>query len=153
MPRITSVSLPINVLRGIVPTATTWDTDPTSLANCTDGDHTTVTGTGSKVMGAAGYVGYLNFDLGSIKTFIFGGKVGLWSTAGSVSMYVTVSDDDITYSNNTAVVMIVTTTTELAGFILSKIFTGQYIRLSFYAGSAATANAKIYEVMAYEVGI
>jgi len=85
-----------NVLRGVLGVASGWGTAPTNLANCTDGDFTTSTGTGSKVLGAAGVVGELVFDLQSSKTLLVGIKAGIWASVGSIQILVYSSEDNIT---------------------------------------------------------
>lgn len=145
--------IPKNILRGKVPVASTWDTDPTNLENCTDGDIATVTGTGNKVMGAGGTYGVLVFDLGAVKTVLVSGLVGLWSTAGSASIFITSSLDNITYTTFSNSIVSLTSATELKAGLLSKIVTSRYVKVTFYASAASTAYAKIYELYAHEFGL
>lgn len=151
--------LPINILRGIVPVASVWGTDPTNLQNCTDGDMSTVTGIGSKVMGGAGQYGQLVFDLGIIKTVLLAGRIGLYSTAATTTCNIQSSDDNITYTGlgtqgDTYFTAGVTSGTEkIMDATYGLILTGRYAKLAFYVNGAATANAKIYSVMAYELGL
>lgn len=141
-----------NVLRGITPVASMWDTDPTLLTNCTDGNLSTVTGTGSKIMAAAGNFGYLVFDLGTIKTVLIGGRFGLWSTTGTVTIFVDVSDDNITYINAYSSITGATSVAESKKDTdNSALVNGRYIRLRWYVNAAATAYANIYEVAAWEL--
>lgn len=145
---------PKNILRGVVPTASGWGTAPTNLANCTDGDLSTVTGTGSKVMGGAGDYGYVVFDLGSVKTVLVGFRVGLWSTSNTASVYVDGSPDNVTFYSTTNVNVSNASAVELISDATNcAILTCRYIRLRFNINGAATANAKIYEAMAYELSV
>lgn len=62
-----------NTIKGVAPVASFWDVDPTNLANATDGDVNTVTGTGTSVnKGAFNDYGVLSFDLGSTVRLGFG---------------------------------------------------------------------------------
>jgi len=89
---------PRNILRGIVPTSDTFDDpQPTSLGNATDGNFSTETGAGTKVLGGAGTVGQYTFDLGSIKTVIVGARVSVSQNASATIRVLADSSDD----NNT----------------------------------------------------
>jgi len=84
-----------NVLRGIVPTYTGFDTTvPTDLANATDGDPTTSTGEGKKTLGGAGEVGVFVFTLPRPMNIIVGGRVTLHSSAGTLTVYISADSDD-----------------------------------------------------------
>ena len=144
---------PVNILRGIVPVASIWDTDPTDLENCTDGNVNTVTGTGSNVMAAAGTYGNIIFDLGSVKTVLVGIRAGIWSTASNTLVYIAASDDNITYRENTTSIINKATVVELVSDSHSAILTGRYVRTRFYLTGIGTAYAKIYEVAAWELTI
>ncbi len=132
---------------------------PTNLVNATDGSFSTVTGTGTINAGAAMFYGHLIFDLGAVKTFIIGGRVGIWSSANIVYAVIQVSDDNNDYhhdasSPSTTYSAAGTTTTERVMHLTTRAYNGRYIKISFYvSGAAATVNAKIYEVMAYELGV
>ena len=142
-----------NVLRGILGVASGWDTDPTNLANMTDGDLATVTGTGSKVVWVAEDYGRIVFDLGSIKTVLVGGRVGIWSTAGGITAYVESSDDNVNWKRTYVAVFWAYSSGEYVIYTQGHLATGRYIQIRFYVDAAATAYAKIYEVMAWELTI
>jgi hypothetical protein len=152
-----------NVFRGITPTVSGWDTAPTTLGNITDGDLSTVTGTGSKNMGAAGDYGYVVFDLTTTKTVMVGGRVGVWNdgTQRVTKVFAESSDDNVTYRGPTGknsgtggLGYNQDQTTELIFDGAATILTGRYIRLRFWvSGAANTANAKIYEVYGYEMSL
>lgn len=57
---------PINRLAGIIATFATFDTDPTTPANMTDGNFATETGEGIKALAGAGTIGDIYFDLGAV---------------------------------------------------------------------------------------
>ena len=158
MPQISPGNILNNVLKGKLGVASVWDTNPTNLINMTDGNVTTVTGTGTKVIIAAGDIGIVTFDLGSIKTVMVGARVGLWRSAGTIYIGVEVSDDNI----NWIVYMIVTvgsysqaasTAAESVRQLLTTIVTGRYVRMRAYLNGAGTGNVKFYEVMAWELTI
>lgn len=158
MPQISPGNILNNVLKGKLGIASVWDTDPTDLVNMTDGNITTVTGTGTKAILAAGDIGIVTFDLGSIKTVLVGARVGLWRSAGTIYIGVEVSDDNI----NWIAYMVGTVglysqasgaAAEALRQLLTTIVTGRYIRLRVYLNAAGTGNVKIYEVMAWELTI
>ena len=144
-------SSPDNALRGILGVASGWGTDPTNLANATDGDIDTVTGTGNKIMAGAGTCGYIKFDLGSVKTALVGGKIAIWSTAGTIYMYIDQSVDDITWYLSGQPVLGRVVADENIAPPPPVLVTMRYFRLRFYVNAASTIYAKIYEVMAWEL--
>lgn len=144
---------PVNILRGIVPTASIWDTAPTNLANATDGDFATVTGTGSKAMSGAGTFGYITVDIGSVKTVLIGARIGIWSTAGNIYVNIDSSDDGVTYRAYPNSIALRSSTSELIIDIISSIVNGRYIRFQFYTNAVCTANAKLYEIMGWEMRV
>jgi len=146
-------SSPDNALRGILGVASGWGTDPTNLANATDGDIDTVTGTGEKVMGGSGNYGIITFDLGSVKTVMVGGRFGLWGTAGTQYIFPETSDDNITWHSAWYEMIRRAAVAEQISESYFMFMAGRYIRLRFYTNIASTAYAKIYEVMAWELTI
>lgn len=139
-----------NAARGITPTATTFDENPSNLANATDGSPTTVTGVGSKTLGGSGTVGFVYVDLGSAKTVLFGAKVGMYSSAGKMSVFMSTSTNGSDYY--VSVGDGVTSTTEKLYYPAASIVNARYLQLQFYVNAAATASVKIYEIKAYELG-
>jgi len=146
-------SSPDNILKGLLGVAADWGTDPTDLENATDGDLAIVTGTGVTIKGAGGTYGTLTFDLGSIKTVLLSGRFGLWSTASTTRILAESSDDNITYRSDWTNLCDITTTAEKVIDSKATILTGRYARIKFHVNAAATANAKIYEVMAWKLTI
>lgn len=143
----------MNILRGILPVASGWTTAPTDLANVTDGDIATVTGTGSKNIAAGAVVGYLTFDLGSVKTCIVGARCGVWSATGNSQLFIDSSDDDLTYRQNGNTVIYRASVAEAVVDAIATVVTGRYIRLRFVGSTATTYNVKIYEAYAHEVAL
>lgn len=140
-----------NIARGILPTVSTWDTNPTNLANATDGNPTTATGAGSKVLGGAGTVGYITLDLGRLTNIIFGAKIGQSTTASTVSCYSEWSTDNSTWMiGNTPAST--GSGTEYIDNTLPMVCYAQYIRFRFRCNSASTVSCKIYEIFAYDLG-
>lgn len=151
-------SKPRNILRGITPTASTFDNNPTNLSNSTNGDYSDGTGTGNKVLGGAGVIGEIIFDLGTTKTVLLGGKIAMWSTANSTYAYAAASEDRTNYKSSSAQLGSNTATYESIGAatmdLTSTILTGSKIKLYFrLVGGAGTGNIKLYEITAYEVGV
>lgn len=145
---------PRNVLRGVVPTQDTFTTIPTNLERCTDGDYTTATGAGSKVMDGSGTFGNLIFDMGSIKTVLVGARVGMWADKGTTTLYISGSDDNITYRVISNSSQSHTATSEsIRDGSFPTIFNCRYIRLTFSTSTASTPQMKIYQVTAHELGV
>lgn len=148
-----SRSKPRNVLRGILGIAdATWGVAPTNLANVTDGNKDTVSGTGTKTLSGSGNIGYITFDLGSIKTVLIGGKIGVWSTANGITAYLQVSDDGNTYRTTTIIISGSTSTSEIIVDCVPAIISTRYIKLRFYGSGAMDANIKLYEFRGWDLG-
>lgn len=145
----------INIFRGITPIAALFTTNPTTLSNTTDGDFSTVTGTGTKVMAAGGSWGTLTYDLGSVKTVLMGARVGLWTSASSCYIFFESSNDNITWTATGIEDSVIQTlaAAEQISDSLSQILTGRYLRLRFHTYAAATCNCKIYEVYGWPLVI
>jgi len=145
---------PLSPAAPIVPTADTFDTNPTNLERTTDGNFDTATGDGSKVLGGAGTVGQLIYDLGSVKTVTVGGKVGL-SQNGSATVRVLVdsSQNGLDYINSTSILFSTTLTSNRIEELLAQTVTGRYIRIRIYSTAACTAVAKFYQIFAHAQGV
>lgn len=155
MPKFHDLYPIVNRAKGKLPVATVWDTDPTALANATDGDFDTVTGTGSKVVVGAAELGRITIDLGAVYNVHLRGKFGMWSTAGNVSFVIFYSDDDVTYRYTTWLVPS-TAIAQVAEYILFnqiEFARARYIRVTFLSNVAMTGYVKIYEVQAIDLGI
>lgn len=136
--------------RGVVPTAVdSWGSAPNNLANCTDGDATTVTGTGSKT--ASGTIGSLLFDLGSAKEVIVTAKVGMWTDTGNITPYMGYSDN-----GSTLVTMVIgqstSATTEQIRYIGPMYINARYFYIRGYTSTSATGQMKFYDVKAHQLG-
>ena len=153
MPLLMPGNILNNILKGKLGVASVWGTDPANLENMTDGDIDTVTGTGEKVMGAAGFYGYIAFDLGSIKTVLLGARVGMWCTTGSVYVYAQSSNNNINWKSAGVTLAAITSVGEYIADIQGHVLNGRYIRLAFSVSTASTAYAKIYEVMGWELKV
>lgn len=157
---LSSRASPVNLLAGLTPVASGWDTAPTNLAACTDGDPTTATGTGSTVKAAIDNYGYLTFDLGAVKTFLINAKIAMWSTANSCAVYSYYKEASADLYKTGPTNLTLTTTIEpLANNALTtnlnypQVLTARYFQLGFKTGAAASAtyNAKIYNIGAHEL--
>lgn len=142
---------PINILRGVVPTFTGFDTtNPTNLANATDGDPITATGEGKKTVGAAAEIGKFVFDLGSEKNVIVGMKISVHSSASNIFVYIN-SDTDTDKGSSqlsvaTVAAKIVTASTRI-------LLNTRYIYIIGVSGAACDGFLGLYEVVAYEMGV
>lgn len=150
MPDYTA-SKPVNILRGIVPTASGWDTAPTDLANCTDGNFSTVTGTGVTTLVAGGAVGIVGIDTGRISVYLIHYFMGVWRTAGSVYFYVEASNDGVNWVLQSLRSDDVTNATEALRNV-NRVVYGRYIRIRITNTDASTTNARFYQILGWELG-
>jgi len=135
-----------NIARGIVPTATGWDTPPSNLENATDGDPTTATGVGSTTLGGGGYIGTIEIDLQTYKNILVSVLCSAWSDGGPRIDLHLVADSyywgDIGYSYASSENRM----TCNVGWVYANKINLQYI-----GGAADTYYIKIYEIVALEV--
>lgn len=144
---------PSNKLQGLLGVAdATWGVAPNGLANVTDGNRDTYSGTGTKTVSGAGNLGYITFDLGSVKTILVGGKFGIWSTANGITCFLQVSNTDSNYRTTATLINGSTNTSEAVIEATPAIVTTRYLKLRFYASGAMDANVKLYELGAWDLG-
>jgi hypothetical protein len=147
-----------NRIAGKTPVASVWDTNPTNLANSTDGDWTTSTGTGTKSMTAAGVFGQLVWDMGATYNVQVRGLVGIGhSTGGSVTIFVDFSTDNLNwtkaaqYYGQCLIEWINTTIAYNLGPVFGR---GRYVRLRWNCADAGTYTGSGYvtELQAIDLG-
>lgn len=136
-----------NHLSGVLGVAASFTTAPTNLVKCTNGIWSDSTGTGSKNVN--GLVGTITFDLGSSKTVIVGGKLGLWTSAATVIAYVHSSEDNITYTDVNPIAISTGSLSKVIREMSTKMMKGRYIRLYIETSGLATGNVTIYEIEAW----
>lgn len=140
-----------NVARGITPTVSDWDTSPSNLERVTDGDLSTVTGTGQTTLGAAGTAGILKIDFDRPVTGFVIPYFGYWTDGVTGRVYLdqyvngSLYYATLDFTNTGA-----TTEQKKAGFV-SYLTESDAIRFRFYLSSAGTLYAKFYEVAVFEV--
>jgi len=144
---------PVNIMKGILPVASGFDTPPSNLANATNGDPDTPTGVGSKTLDGAGDIGTIIFDLGSAKTFLLGIQLGFWTSANSISVYVQASKDGISYPTSILPFNTGATSEQQRDMNGILLINKRYVKLYANVNGAATGNVKIYEVVGYEKGV
>ena len=149
---------PKNILRGIVPSVNftygTGITVPTNLSNATDGNPSTVCGTGTATISGTGTVGMYIFDLGSINTVLFSAKLGLWSSTNGMSVYIDMSPDNTNWYQNSTNVGSFGWTAEGVISLLTVVGIGiRYIRIRITSGASATHNINLYEATEHAMGI
>jgi hypothetical protein len=127
------------------------DANPNNLANATDGNYSTATGTGTKVMTGAGSVGSFILDLGEIKTVLVTARVGIGTTAGNISVFIDSSDDGIAYRTFVGSGNYTTLTGDNIKPLVPALLNTRFIRLRVTASAAATCNANLRELMVFEV--
>lgn len=143
-----------NVLRGIIPTYEYFETaTPTNLANATDGDLSTYTGTGSKTLGSAGTVGTFIFDMGKVKVVLAGAYIGLWADSGNISYYFDSSINGSDWINGYNSSYYGAATSESIRDGTPSLLVGRYIRIRVKLSAAGTGNVRLYSAMAYELGV
>lgn len=144
----------INRLRGIIPTTSVWGVTPTNLERCTDGDWDTPTGTGTTIMGAAGALGILDFDMGAVYNVLLRLKVGMWMTASNIRVISYYWDGAAwQYTWGDYNLCLGWEVAEGIKFNVVPFARTSRIRLQFYAIGAMTGNVRVYEVEAIDIGI
>jgi hypothetical protein len=144
-----------NLLIGNVPTAALWDTPPSDLANVTDGNHTTSTGTGTKSTSGAGTVGTITFDLNDTPSspLLLSIHAGVSVSNNNLYIYVDQSSDNfnaVTYNEGQSVGGS-GSPTESKISIAPTMISERYFRIRFYTSAAATGTVKIYECKLFQL--
>jgi len=150
--------VPVNIARGILITASGWDTPPSDLSNATDGDVNTKTGTGSTTKSGAGAYGAVVLDFGADKNssnniFIIGGKFGMWCTAGNSILKMDCSDDGVNFGELVPMGPAVPEVTEHIVISYGAVGMGRYARFFGIASAPATSYMNVYEIMAYRLAL
>jgi len=150
----------VNRLADVVPVASIWDVDPTNLAYSTDEDWGTVTGTGSKVLGSAGNVGRLIFDMGAVYKVLVRGLVGIgnnYATGADGFLFLAVSSDNVTYLNvgdlYSRVIHDWYANYTRNCFFGHKFARARYLRFTWYGNAGATWYGNVTELEAIDLGI
>lgn len=147
--------------QNILPVVTGADSS-TNLENITDNNEESF-GTITKAMTAAGTIGYVDIDLGSIKRVLINATVALWVSSGSIasSTYFyhkkNAGDSWKPYSISNLTYTVPTSEPALTDMLEYPpiIVNARYIRLRFTTNTAGTydANAKISAFKAHELGV
>ena len=156
---VVKMSIPLrrfpNHLRGVVPTATLWDTPPANLERCVDEDLDTHAHVALHNNANNEEFGRLTFNLGGRKWGFLFVKLAMWkSGAGTPSLYV--MDQDGVYvheafGDNAHLIITGSLATEEVRFSPMVLFQGSQLVLSFdYAGGPGTPRVKVYEVMLFQ---
>ena len=141
-----------NIARGIVPTVSGFDVDPSDLAKATNGDPTDPTGTGSTTRVGAGETGAVFLDLGSDKYVLVGGSIQLDSTTGTTNLKTGFKVDGgsaFEYSINLTSEFGMGEDRSQPIPIVSGY--GRYIAMYGYVSAAATAYTEIFDLFALEI--
>lgn len=140
----------------VVPVATQIWLDGTAnanLAKATDGNNTTKTDTMTGVVASGVTFGEFNFDLGSNKTVLVCGKIGIWgSTTSNVGPKIETSSDGATYQSiNSAGANVVGSLTEQIIDIYPVVINNRYFRIRCTTGATMTGYTRLYEIKAYQL--
>lgn len=139
----------VNVFKGITPSASGYDTPPSSLGNATDDDPTTATGEGVKATTAYASFGPIIIDLGSPKRLLVGARLGLHTDAGSILAYIDSSLDGNSYSANGGAVSSLNVRSETVVGTNTAIVYARYVRYQFSTTNSTNAYVKPYELYGY----
>lgn len=151
----------INRLAGVSPTISGWNTNPTNLANATDGDWSTPTGTGitNNLPGyAAG--GYYQFDMGAIYNVVLRFKILVGLSVSGYS-WVTVNPSD---AGSDFSALATSSHFEFfagkyvgaggTGVVFSQTFLrGRYFRIACGNSNQGDTSLALYEVQTLDFGV
>lgn len=155
-PVINKSPKPRNILKGVLGVASVFDTNPSNLANATDGNTANPTGEGSKVVSGAGDVGYVVFDMKKVTRVLPFLRTGTKTTASTISVYLDACDANPETPSNwrLGVTNYATgSTVEMIKDLVMSPVEGRYLRVRFSVAASATGTGKIYEMAAYELGV
>jgi len=130
-----------------------WDNSPSDLEKAVDGDFETATTAGSTTLDGEGYYGYLNVTMPEKGVYLVGLKCSQWCTAGnpSVSVWIIRGGE---WSFTGLVIGTTPTPTEekiRSGNLAILVVDADEVRFGFKVNAAATAYAKIYEVVVFKL--
>lgn len=142
----------INRLKGLTATLSNFTTDPTNLANITDEDWTTVSGTGVRICTSDGEKMWLRYDLTVVRTVLLVGKIGIWVSAGSIYLYFIYSLDGTNwYAVAERPNASFNSTSERVLFPFTNLVRSRYVGIYLQNDAATpTMRAKFYEFAALE---
>ena len=141
----------VNSALGILPVASGWDTAPTSLSNATDGDRSTSTGTGSKVLGAALAIGALSLTLPVTAPHLISLLFGAWSTSNGIKLIIDGADTLAEPGSSGIYLSNRSPNTEKIYCPLPFIINSNILNLYFESTGAGTHNIKFYEIYAFRL--
>lgn len=149
----------IDRLRGIIPTASVWDVNPTNLDRCTDRNWLNTTGIGNKVVGAWADVGFLEFDMGGVFNVVVRAKYLLGNNVGAGANCVLMiqgSEDNITWYETPAgqyhVVKSIANS-QVTYFTIAFV-RARYLRLRWRSESVGgTFYGAVWEIQAIDHGL
>ncbi len=151
VPQGTFYAVRRNVARGITPTVSDWDTAPSNLENATDGDLSTVTGTGQTTMAAAGTAGSVRLDFSRPITGFVIPYFGFWTDGVYCSVFVDQYVGGTGYYGADKIVGTSSTSEQKKAGYVTFLTNADSIRFRFYLSGSGTVYVKIYEIAVYEV--
>jgi hypothetical protein len=142
----------INRLAGITPTQADWDTPPTDLANSTDGNFATVTGTGQDAVATYGASGDITWDMGAVYNVLIQAKILLGNTlvAGNWT-YADLWIDGKRVNRWLAFGFWQANATDTLW--ISGCGRGQTIAIKATGGADMTVKLAVYEIQALDLGV
>jgi len=140
-----------NIARGILPVAATWDTDPSDLANITDGDQSTETGEGVHAFGGAANAAYITIALGRKVSGIVLVGMNAKVSASTATFYVRQYDGAAWSYGCSGIVSISDATYRNKPILPVYISNAEQIQIYFYASGALTLTAKFRDITILEV--
>ena len=144
-----------NRLAGIVPTFDSFDTNPSSPENMTDGDFTTESGEGVKELAAADVIGNIKFDMGAVYPVLITAWMNVHRASGdgTISIMVESSPDGVSYYSagvNSRVGLV----GDLYRPLIPIFMYARYFRIrisSIDTSVASVYHVKVAEVMAIQL--
>jgi len=140
-----------DIARDKLPVAATWNTDPSDLANITDGDLSSETGEGIYTFGGAANAAYITIDLGRKVSGIVLVSMNAKVSASSATFYVRQYDGAAWSYGCSGIVTISDAVYRNKPIFPVYISNAEQIQLYFYASGALTLTAKYRNATILEV--
>lgn len=139
-----------NILLGLTPTASGFDTPPSNLGNCVDGNDSTATGWGVKTTSGAAEIGSIKFDLGKAQRLLITERLGIRTSANTIYVFLEQSNDDIAWEQVDTAQFCQTTSTSEINRSWKVLYTDmRYIRFRTTVGGAATGQIRFNTICGF----
>jgi len=147
---------PFNPARPIIPTFDTATTEPTDLNKITNGNPDDCCTEAAKTMLAAGVFTNFYFDLGSVLKFNLAAKIAMWSSSGTVRLYLKSAGEDHNYTNvnfgNIITQATGTSRTTNTDYCIHRVINARYLQLQFYVTETSLGHVELYDMVGQRLG-